>query len=221
MPGTVVVVNPHSAGARPSAAGPSFARSSTRRTARSKRVHRLAGHGDPLTREALQGGADLVVAVGGDGTINEVVNGFFDGDERRSRPAAAFGVLPAGTGGDFIKTLGIRARLRAPPRAAQAAPRRARSTSAASTSSTTTAARQVRHFINIASLRHLGHGRPLRQPIVQERSAARSRSALATMRAGVSYKNAAVRLTLDGGPPQRGQASTTSRSPTAATSAAA
>src|SRR5690606_16054987 len=58
------------------------------------------GDATRLTREALDGGADVVVADGGDGTINEVVNGFFDGD-RPLRAGAAFGVLPFGTGGDF------------------------------------------------------------------------------------------------------------------------
>jgi YegS/Rv2252/BmrU family lipid kinase len=64
------------------------------------------GDATRLAREALAGGADVVVAIGGDGTIHEVANGFFDGD-KPVRPAAALAVLPFGTGGDFIKTAGI------------------------------------------------------------------------------------------------------------------
>ncbi len=56
-----------------------------------------------ITRNALRAGYECVVAVGGDGTINEVTNGFFDGD-RAINPEAALGVLPRGTGGDFRKT---------------------------------------------------------------------------------------------------------------------
>jgi YegS/Rv2252/BmrU family lipid kinase len=56
-----------------------------------------------ITRNALRGGYQCVVAVGGDGTINEVTNGFFEGD-RAINPDAALGVLPRGTGGDFRKT---------------------------------------------------------------------------------------------------------------------
>ncbi len=56
-----------------------------------------------LTRRSLEGGADVVVAVGGDGTTNEVVNGFFAGG-KPVRPGAALAVLPRGTGGDFPKT---------------------------------------------------------------------------------------------------------------------
>jgi diacylglycerol kinase (ATP) len=44
--------------------------------------------------------------VGGDGTINEVVNGFFDAG-RLVRPEASLGILPCGTGGDFRRSLGI------------------------------------------------------------------------------------------------------------------
>lgn len=59
-----------------------------------------------LTRRALHDGADLIVSVGGDGTHNEVVNGFFAG-ESVINPQAALAVLSRGTGGDFRRTLGL------------------------------------------------------------------------------------------------------------------
>jgi YegS/Rv2252/BmrU family lipid kinase len=56
-----------------------------------------------ITRNALKAGYECIVAVGGDGTINEVVNGFFE-DGKAINSQAALGVLPRGTGGDFRKT---------------------------------------------------------------------------------------------------------------------
>ncbi len=57
-----------------------------------------------VARRALEEGNECVIAVGGDGTINEVVNGFFDDDGRPLNPRATLGVVPRGTGGDFGKT---------------------------------------------------------------------------------------------------------------------
>jgi len=57
-----------------------------------------------LTRQALCAGFQTIVAVGGDGTINEVVNGFFD-NEQVINSEAALGLLSTGTGGDLIKSL--------------------------------------------------------------------------------------------------------------------
>jgi YegS/Rv2252/BmrU family lipid kinase len=56
-----------------------------------------------LTTQALKSGYDCIVAAGGDGTINEVVNGFFE-NGAVINPQAALGVLPRGTGGDFRRT---------------------------------------------------------------------------------------------------------------------
>jgi YegS/Rv2252/BmrU family lipid kinase len=54
-----------------------------------------------LAHEAASGGARLIVAVGGDGTVNEVVNGIagIEGVE--------LAIVHRGTGGDFVRTFGI------------------------------------------------------------------------------------------------------------------
>ena len=58
-----------------------------------------------IASRALKEGYDCIVAVGGDGTVNEVVNGFFDRGAPIN-PRAALAVVPQGTGGDFRKTFG-------------------------------------------------------------------------------------------------------------------
>ena len=56
-----------------------------------------------LARNAIADGATLVIAVGGDGTVNEVINGFqTPAGEVSAR--AALAVVPLGTGSDFGKT---------------------------------------------------------------------------------------------------------------------
>jgi diacylglycerol kinase (ATP) len=62
------------------------------------------GHATRLAAEALRRGADTIVAVGGDGTINEVVNGFFEQD-RLISDRSRLAIVPHGTGSDFIKML--------------------------------------------------------------------------------------------------------------------
>lgn len=64
-------------------------------------------HATNITREVLKSGYDLVVSVGGDGTINEVVNGFFEMDSPIN-PKAKLAVFSRGTGSDFIRSLGIK-----------------------------------------------------------------------------------------------------------------
>jgi len=63
-------------------------------------------HAVELTQEAIRKGYDCIVAVGGDGTINEVINGFFDAGGKLINPNAALGLIPRGTGGDFRRTFG-------------------------------------------------------------------------------------------------------------------
>lgn len=68
------------------------------------RLTERAGHAADLAREALRGGAEGVAVVGGDGTMSEALQGFFDETGRPIAPGAWLGPLPCGTGGDFRKT---------------------------------------------------------------------------------------------------------------------
>jgi len=64
------------------------------------RVTFARGDAESLARDAAAAGADVVTAVGGDGTLNEVVNGL-DGYE------TPLGVVPLGTANDFSRQAGI------------------------------------------------------------------------------------------------------------------
>ena len=70
------------------------------------RFTQAPGHATELARDALDSDADLVVAIGGDGTANEVANGFFR-DGKPISPDASMAVCPLGTGGDFRRSAGI------------------------------------------------------------------------------------------------------------------
>ena len=66
------------------------------------------GDATTLVRSALREGHQEIVAIGGDGTINETVNGMFAGDAPVN-PDAVFAFVTSGTGGDFRKSFGIEA----------------------------------------------------------------------------------------------------------------
>ena len=57
------------------------------------------GPGD-ATRAAAEASTPVVVSVGGDGTLNEIANGM-------AGTARSLGIIPAGSGNDFIKSVGV------------------------------------------------------------------------------------------------------------------
>ena len=57
-----------------------------------------------FVRQTVKDGAQRIVAGGGDGTLNAVVNAMIRGD---IRPKASLGILPLGTANDFAKGAGI------------------------------------------------------------------------------------------------------------------
>ncbi len=172
------------------------------------RFTRDVGDGTRLAREALAEGFELVVAMGGDGTVSEVASGFFDG-ERPTHPEAVLGILPGGTGGDFLRTLGI-------PRTFAEAARGLRGE----------ATRRIdvglleytleggktasRHFTNIASF---GLGGVVDRIVNSSKGPSffglRPRAfggklayLAATLQGGLQYKNQRVKVVLDDGEPQ-------------------
>lgn len=61
------------------------------------------GHATVLAGSAREKGFDVIAVLGGDGTINEAVNGILDGD--RARPALI--VIPGGSANVFARSLGL------------------------------------------------------------------------------------------------------------------
>jgi YegS/Rv2252/BmrU family lipid kinase len=62
------------------------------------------GHAIDLAKQAGEQGYDMVIAMGGDGTVHEVVNGLMMIPEER-RPV--LGVVPVGSGNDFAHAIGV------------------------------------------------------------------------------------------------------------------
>ncbi len=62
------------------------------------------GHAIELARQAGEQGYDMVVAMGGDGTVHEIVNGLMQIEENK-RPL--LGIVPVGSGNDFAHAIGV------------------------------------------------------------------------------------------------------------------
>lgn len=194
-PRTVVIVNPKSQGGRLGKRWTELSETLTRAFPFDL-VH-TEGPGDAtrLAREALRGGAERVVAIGGDGTINEVVNGFYDERGAPVNPDASFALIPFGTGGDFRKTMSI------PKETADAAAiikanRRKKIDVGKLALTTREGNKVIRMFVNIASFGVSG----VVDRLVNESGKKLGRLSFmyATAKATWSYKNQRVQLTFDG-----------------------
>jgi len=193
-PRTTVIVNPKSQGGRLGKRWPELAEILTRQFP--YEVVHTSGPGDAtqLARIALRGGSERIVAIGGDGTINETMNGFFEGGVAIA-PEASLAIIPFGTGGDFRRTLGL------PPEPADAA-----RVIAANVRKKIDVGKLeltghdgtpvLRMFINIASFGISGH----LDRMINEGGKKLGRIGYFTtgFRASLSYKNQRVQLRFDG-----------------------
>jgi diacylglycerol kinase (ATP) len=101
----LVVVNPAAGGGRSERAWPALREALTRAGLDFEWVATAAsGDGVRLAREGVRSGHPLVVAVGGDGTVNEVVNGVTDDD---GAPLATAGAVLTGRGRDACRNFGV------------------------------------------------------------------------------------------------------------------
>ena len=196
----LIVVNPASAGGATGRAWPGVASAVARHfgpfeVAFTKRP----GEAAEIAERAARSGRRLVIACGGDGTINEVANGLL-----RAESEAELGLLPSGTGGDFRRTLGV------PQRAADAAKAlregAARSMDAGRvTFVNDVGAEESRFFVNVASF-GMG-GDVIRRVKSREGLPAgaarllggRLSFAAAALQAAVTFEKPRVRVSLDGG----------------------
>ncbi len=194
---TVVVINPHSAGGRTGRRWPQTARVIEAGLGHpfNARFTTRPGEATEVTRAALREGAELVISVGGDGTHNEVVNGFFDPGAVPINPQAIFSLVPSGTGGDFRKSIGL-------PKGAEAAAARLagpgwRTIDLGHLQYTTAAGEPAeRLFLNITSF---GLGGVVDDYVNRTTKAFGGRLSfmVGTVRALLSYRNPTVRLRLD------------------------
>jgi len=69
-------------------------------------VSKYAGHSFELSKDLAVNGETHFIVAGGDGTLNEIVNGIFKGKNSKC-DNIVIGMLPVGTGNDWIRTFGI------------------------------------------------------------------------------------------------------------------
>lgn len=194
QPRTVVVVNPNSQGGK---LGKSWAvlADTLQRAFPFDDVHTSGpGHATELVKDALRGGAERIVAIGGDGTVNEVFNGFFENGTAIA-PRASFALIPFGTGGDFRRSIEM------PTGTAEAAKviaaNHTRMIDVGKLELTAMdGSRAIRMFANIASF---GVSGVVDRLVNQSgKKLGRLSFMLATARATWSYKNQRVQLIFDG-----------------------
>jgi YegS/Rv2252/BmrU family lipid kinase len=107
----LIILNPSSRGGQTGAHAAEIERTIIRHLGASDSEHTTAPrHAVAIAERAADEGRELVVAVGGDGTIHEVVNGLMRARDRGLSPPR-LGIVGRGTGGDFRKTLGLEHRL--------------------------------------------------------------------------------------------------------------
>lgn len=150
----------------------------------------------PWVSARLREGHFRVASVGGDGTLNEVLNGFFAGKQPIS-PGACLACIPYGTGGDFARTIGLKGGMHAIKHLGHAAPRQV--DVGCVTHGLADGGEAVRYFLNVADF---GAGGAVVQRV--NRSSKRFGGFLTFLSAVIAtlatYKNPLVHLEIDGEP---------------------
>ena len=153
------------------------------------------GDATRLAQEARRAGLDCTIVMGGDGTLNEVCQAYLDG-HGNPLPGPPLGLVPAGTGGDFRKTLELGTDLEASVE--HLVTREPRPLDLGVLEATGHDGRPVtRAFVNITSFGLGG----LTDRVVNAGPkwlGGKSAFFLGTLRALMAYRNAPVRVKVDG-----------------------
>ncbi len=158
---------------------------------------RARGHAVELARAASAEGIDVIAVVGGDGTLNEVAQAYL-GENGEAVPGPDLALIPSGTGGDFKKTLGMSGALDEAVARIRHGHKRAIDLGVLRMVATS-GDEKLHAFVNIASF---GIGGQV-DAIVNASPkwlGGKASFFFATVRAMAKYKNASVRVKVDGKP---------------------
>jgi diacylglycerol kinase (ATP) len=147
-----------------------------------------------LARAAVKDGTELVIGVGGDGTMNEIANGFYE-EQRIINPEATLGIVPSGTGCDFTRSLNIPRGLKNAIQAITEAPTTPIDVGRVTFRSTPGTIEQ-RFFLNVADFGVGGEvARKVNQKRMERKASSYVRCLVSTM---IHNRNKRVRLRVDG-----------------------
>jgi diacylglycerol kinase (ATP) len=151
-------------------------------------------HAIEIARSSLKDGSELIIGVGGDGTLNEIANGFYEADQPIN-PEAALGIVPSGTGCDLTRSLRIPSKLGGAMSVLQEAPSSPMDIGKVSFQGHD-GRMMERYFLNVADF---GLGGEVVQEVNRKRLERRTSSyvkcLVSTM---LQYRNKKVRIRIDG-----------------------
>lgn len=158
------------------------------------RTTEAPGDGTRLTLELARAGSTLIIAAGGDGTLNEVAEGLL-----RSGADIPVGVIPAGTGHDFTRSFGFGRDLDAAVAAICSGNRR-RIDAGRVTYTTDDGRTATRHFLNVASIGASGNiVRAVNSAVVGKKRSGKALFYFHTLREMLRYRPQQVRVHLADG----------------------
>ena len=195
---TLVILNPRAGGGRADRLWPALRRTLDATVGTYTVQHTQAPRdATRFARAALHRGAKRIIAIGGDGTLNEVANGFFE-NGMPLRPDAVLAPISCGTGSDFRRSLGAPASPEAAVRALLQ--QRVRSVDVGALRYTAASGRTITHyFLNIASFGMGGAVDRIVQTVPgKAQLGGRTAYFYAILHTLVRYRNQPVMLHVDG-----------------------
>jgi len=156
------------------------------------------GHAVLLAHEAATAGRQLVVALGGDGTVSEVANGILAAN---AGATTELGIIPHGTGGDFRRMLQLSDTLAQAAQDVREKPAHAIDVGRVNFTAND-GSPALRYFVNVASF-GFSSAVASKANASSKRMGGKLAFLGATLRTLASYDNSDVWLSIDGAPQQR------------------